>query len=139
LVNSLNSTFLTSSISNYACRPTQLKDMCVYNFYCRYTTARKANEKTKKTKMDWGHPHPSGKNLTVVERVIEAVPGITYLTFPDSKSFDGTAIDGDISNLAEEDEILISMEKYANNAAILFCPFHTIEDIRSDGKFLPFF
>jgi hypothetical protein len=139
LVSNFNSTYLSSSISNYTCRPMELKDVCVYDFYSKYTTARRENKKTKKTKMEWRQPHPSGKNLTIVQRIIEAVPSITYLTFPDSKSFDGIAIDGDISNLNDDDEKLISMEKYAKQAAILFCPFQNIEDIKTDGKFLPFF
>ena len=139
LFKGVESTFLSSVLANYTCRPTELKDICVHNFYSKYTTARKDNNKTKKKKLSFGKSHPSSNNLSVVQRVIEAVPSISYLSFPDTKSFDGNAIDGDISNIAEDDNKLISMEKYAKTAAILFCPFQTIDDIKSERRFLPYF
>ena len=81
--NYKGSTFLKSLVANYLCRPLELKDTSVYDFFSKYSTTK--GKKTTKKTMKFQANHPSFKHLLLVKRETPVIPVINYYDFPDTK------------------------------------------------------
>ena len=111
--NYKGSTFLKSLVANYLCRPLELKDSSVYDFFSKYSTTK--GRKTKEKTMFFQENHPSFKHLALVERETPVIPVTNYYDFPDKKLFGGSCIDDNavIELLNDNDPALDHMERYA--------------------------
>ena len=135
------SIFVKLQVANYIFCPDELHNVCVYDFFSKYIIVKGKKKVRGCNHFKFSKNHPSSRGLYVVERETPAVPCISYLDFPDAKTFGGTCIDvPDLNHLTTDDPELDYMEKYSTVACVLFCPFHNIDDVKgSDGKHLTYF
>ena len=123
--------FLKSRVTNYLQRPTELENVCLYDFLCQYTTCR-----ANKGSLEWAGEHVSNGNLKVSRLKKDRVPIINHLDFSSTKVFTGRDIAvEDIDD--EPDVIQVAMEKHARNIVTAFIPFRTLNNLTDDGRFLP--
>ena len=126
--------FMASKSTDHLKRPKELEDTCVRLFHSKHNTTK--NRMNKKTVlMDLSKDHIASNHLKLRHRNKMAVPMISHLDFQDSRSFGGICIDGDeVSNLDEDDERIMSMEKHARTALLLCVPFRNANSSQTFAK-----
>ena len=127
--------FMTSKSSDHLKRPKELEKMCAHDFHSECNTTK--NRMKKKTMlMNLSEDHIASKHLKLRQRKKMAVPLVSHLDFPDSRSFGELCIDGiEVSNVDESDDRVRAMEKYARTALLLCVPFRNAKkDLQIQGK-----
>lgn len=123
--------FLDSKVRNYLLRPTELDDVSLYDFLCKYNVC-KPNQKS----LNWIGDHINANKLKVCPLQIERVPMINHCDFIDAMKFEERDLATEtVGN--EPDAIQSAMEHHARRIATVFLPFRKLDDLKSNGRFLP--
>ena len=132
-----NQPFFQVSAMHYLCRPAQLENISVYDFYSKYETVRQSSKNRDNllqfiTTTDFTHPSFSTKTgrhmqgVWLKENI--ALPQIFQYDFPDTATFQGDILD-------DAQPISDNMEQYAKHALLLFLPFRVITDLQSNTTY----
>jgi len=108
---------MKSNVANYTMRPRELEELCLYDFLCSYTVARRGQGS-----LQWCGDHPSKDRLAVKKLPDEKrkIPRVTFLDFIDSRFFQGE----DIINCTVpelKDSRHHAMEEFSKKASIQRC------------------
>ena len=116
---------MKSHVTNYTMRPREQDELCLYDFLCLYTVAKRGQGS-----LLWCGDHPSKERLAVnkISDEKRRIPSVNFLDFIDSKYFEGD----DITNCTVP-EVTESrhhaMEEFSKKASVLFIPFR---DVKAD-------
>jgi Helitron helicase-like domain at N-terminus/PIF1-like helicase len=121
--------FYNNAAMHYLCRPQELDDVCVFDFFSKYdvVTRRSKNRNTQIEQYEFvnGHfQHPSYQEDSttmlqcIVKRQTEVLIRIQQYQFPDTSSFRGNILD-------PETVCTDSTEQYAKLVLLLFLPFRS--------------
>ena len=126
--------FLTNSVGDYLYRPDEFNDECYYDFSSTCTCICKEDDNS----YEWAIPRSDrSNNIKVKKRKRFVIPCINHLDFINSKEFNEMSMDsGDVS-LKDTDPKMIAMEHNAKRICLCFIPFRKLDDLKTDGKYLP--
>jgi hypothetical protein len=128
--------FYQCAALHYLCRPTELDDLSVYDFFSMYEVVRQ----TKYTQADlldfdnttFQHPSYHSKTKKFLQGVRERsqmhLVKIFQYDFPDTSEFGGSLLDENIP-------ISESMEIYCELVLLLFYPYRNLDDITHNEYF----
>jgi hypothetical protein len=114
--------YMKSHVANYTMRPRELEELCLYDFLCLYTVARRGQGSLR-----WFGDHPSKDRLAVkiLSEEKRRIPRVNFLDFVDSRLFEGEdIINCTIPQLKEARHH--AMEEFSKKASILFIPFRDV-------------
>jgi hypothetical protein len=122
VVASMNWEVMKSNVANYTMRPRELEELCLYDFLCSYTVARRGQGS-----LLWCGDHPSKDRLAVKKLPDEKrrIPRVNFLDFIDTRFFQGEDIINYILPEVKESRHL-AMEEFSKKASVLFIPFRDV-------------
>ncbi len=115
---------MKSHVTNYTMRPRELDELCLYDFLCLYTVAKRGQGS-----LLWCGDHPSKERLAVNKTSDEKrrIPSVNFLDFIDSKYFEGD----DITNCTVPEVTEKSSSCYGRIFEESQCLVHSIQRRKS--------
>ena len=128
--------FFQTSALHYLCRPLELQDVSVHDFYSEFAVVRvtSTNEDTLLPFLNHKFQHPSfqpkkGRFVQgVTPRERPYLVKVFQYDFPDTAEFGGSILD-------YQTPVTEVTELYAKLALLLFCPFHELGDLLTAGSY----
>jgi hypothetical protein len=129
--------FFQCAALHYLCRPVELEDLTPFAFYSDYEVVRMTSNNCDELLEFSGtcyfrHPSYCSKKQTFLQgvrkRSIPHLVKVCQYDFPDTAQFGGSLMDEDL-------EINDAMEMYSELVLLLFCPYRSLSDVRTDPCF----
>ena len=111
--------FFMNKRKEYTSRPTELDNVCLYDFVKQYEVIRK-NKRNEEERMEFQPTYEHRDEFCIKRREHDVTPLVSHLDFPNACCFKGNIME-------DTTEITETMEHYAKAAFVLFVPFRRIE------------
>ncbi len=121
------------SCMDYLCRPLEMEDCCVYNFYSntKIMSIREI-EKQDIEAFPLTTDHPLSYCQSVVYRQTKAVPSFAWNWLPPTHGFNSSIFEPFDPQTTDYK----AKEFYSQRFLMLFCPFRTLQDLQKNNSYL---